>query len=329
LINSFMIGAMRLIMNDKRLETIEQIQRFLEGNEGVEFRVLSREEKYAWVDSVLRRFRYGGLGRREKGIVRRYLSKVTGYSRAQVSRLIRQYDKYGELKQKEYQRHRFAGKYTRMEMELLAKTDELHGYLSGPATKKILEREHRIYGHEEFANLCGISVAHLYNLRKKNVRSGLGKTFTKTKPAVSRIGERTKPDPKGLPGQIRIDTVHQGDWEGLKGLYHINAVDEVTQWEVIISVEKIAEAYLLPVLESILSEFPFVIRGFHSDNGSEFVNYQVGAMLNNFTHPLHQIQTQTFQRQWSGGIEERGSDPQTRGVHLYSAAICPGIQGVL
>ena len=67
-----------------------------------------------------------------------------------------------------------------------------------------------------------------------------------------------------LPGYIRIDTVHQGDQDKQKGVYHINAVDEVTQFEVICSVEKISEVYLLPVLEELLDTFPFVIINFHS-----------------------------------------------------------------
>jgi transposase InsO family protein len=97
---------------------------------------------------------------------------------------------------------------------------------------------------------------------------------------VSRIGERAKPAPQGQPGHIRFDTVHQGDLNGQKGVYHINAVDEVTQWEIVASVERIAESYLAPVLESLLNQFPFVIRGFHSDNGSEFVNQIVTGLLN-------------------------------------------------
>lgn len=275
-----MIEVMRLIMDDRGLQTIEQIKGFLGGNNGVKFKPLSGDEKYLWIESVLRRFEYERLGRSEKGIMRQYMGKVADYSRAQVCRLIARYRRDGELKRKEYSRHRFAGKYTRRDMELLSMTDEFHDYLSGPATKKILEREYRIYGHEEFWNLCGISVAHLYNLRKRNIRLGLGKRFTKTRPVVSRIGERAKPDPKGMPGYIRIDSVHQGDFEGVKGLYHINVVDEVTQWETILSVEKLSEVCLLPALESLLSEFPFVIRGFHSDNGSEFVNYKVNSLLN-------------------------------------------------
>jgi hypothetical protein len=275
-----MIGIMQLIMDDRRLQTIEQIEQFLEGNDEIEFKALSGEEKYEWIESVLKRFRYEDLRRGNKGLIRQYIRKVTSYSRAQVSRLIGQYKRSGELKRREYRRHRFAGKYTLKDMELLAMTDELHGYLSGPATRKILEREYLVYGHEEFRNISRISVAHLYNLRKRNLRLGRGKTFTKTKPVASRIGERAKPDPKGVPGHIRIDSVHQGDFEGLKGLYHINAVDEITQWEVIVPVGKISEAHLLPALRIILSEFPFVIWGFHSDNGSEFVNYTVSDLLN-------------------------------------------------
>jgi len=45
-------------------------------------------------------------------------------------------------------------------------------------------------------------------------------------------------------------------------------VDEVTQWEIVASVERISEAYLVPVLETMLLQFPFVPRGFHSDKGS-------------------------------------------------------------
>ena len=82
------------------------------------------------------------------------------------------------------------------------------------------------------------------------------------------------------PGYIRIDTIHQGDIDDQKGVYHINAVDEVTQWEIVVSVEMISEAYLIQVLENILVQFPFIIRGFRSDNRSEFINKTVVALLN-------------------------------------------------
>jgi transposase InsO family protein len=162
----------------------------------------------------------------------------------------------------------------------LARTDELHGWLSGPATKKILEREYAVYGDAEFGNISRISVAHLYNLRRSNSYQGMTRRFTRTKPVISKIGERAKPETQGQPGHIRIDTVHQGDLNGQKGVYHINAVDEVTQWEIVASVERISETHLVAVLESLLVQFPFIICGFHSDNGSEFVNHVVARLLN-------------------------------------------------
>jgi len=267
-------------MNDEQLQMIEQVKQFLEGSEALEFKGLCAGEKYKWTETVLVRFSYLLLKRDEKGVIRRYIQKVTGYSRSQVSRLIAEYKRTGRLKKTEYRRHRFPRKYTPSEVELLARTDELHGWLSGPATKKIMEREHEVYGHSEFGNISLISVAHLYNLRRSNTYRNVARRFTRTKPVVSRIGERAKPDPKGQPGHIRIDTVHQGDLNGEKGVYHINAVDEITQWEIIASVERISEAYLVPVLESMLVGFPFITRGFHSDNGSEFVNHIVARLLN-------------------------------------------------
>jgi len=246
----------------------------------LEFRALSVGEKYDWIEEVMIRFRYHKLKRAEKGVIRRYIERITGYSRSQVSRLITEYKRRGRLKRMPYRRHRFPKKYTPADVILLAKTDEMHGWLSGPATKKIMERECQIYGHSEFENISLISVAHLYNLRRSNAYRGITRRFTKTKPAVSRIGERIKPEAKGRPGYIRIDTVHQGDMAGCKGVYHINAVDEVTQWEIVASVEGISEAYLVPALETMLAQFTFVIRGFHSDNGSEFVNRIVAQLLN-------------------------------------------------
>jgi transposase InsO family protein len=271
---------MLLIMNDGQLQKVEQVKKFLEGSKTLEFRGLSAEEKYKWTETVLVRFSYLRLKKAEKGVIRQYIQKITGYSMAQVSRLIREYKRKGWLKKTEYRRHRFPRKYIPSEVQLLARTDELHGWLSGPATKKIMKREYEVYWHLEFENISRISVSHLYNLRKSNTYRGMTRRFDKTRPTVSSIGERAKPDPKGQPGYIRLDTVHQGDINGYKGVYHINAVDEIVQWEILASVERISEAYLVPVLESMLFQFPFVIRGFHSDNGSEFVNHIVARLLN-------------------------------------------------
>jgi hypothetical protein len=103
--------------------------------------------------------------------------------------------------------------------------------------------------------------------------------FTKTQSRKVNIGERRKPEPNGQSGYIRIDSVHQGDLDKQKGAYHINAVDEVTQFEMVGSVEKINGAYLIPILAQILDSFPFLIRGLHAGNGSEYINRKAAALL--------------------------------------------------
>jgi transposase InsO family protein len=265
-------------MDDKELRTLEQVKQFVDSSQGIDFNGLNLKEKYQWTEEVLTKFKYHRLKRNGKGILRRYIEKVTGYSRAQVTRLVGRYQKSERLRVTEYHRHRFPEKYTMAEVALLAKTDELHGWLSGPATKKILERECAVYGHTQFEKISGISVAQIYNLRhSKRYRV---KRYIHTKPVVSRIGERTKPEPQGHPGHIRVDTVHQGDDKRQKGVYHINAVDEITQWEIVASVSRITEYDLEPLLENMLNQFPFRIRGFHSDNGGEYVNRIVADLLN-------------------------------------------------
>jgi transposase InsO family protein len=265
-------------MDDRQLRTLEQVKQFVDGSQGIEFNGLNLKEKYHWIEEALKKFKYPWLKKAGKGIIRQYIEKVTGYSRAQVNRLVWRYLQSGKIKPTEYRRHSFPQKYNAGEVALLAMTDELHGWLSGPAIKKILERAYRVYGDDQFQNLSEISVSQIYNLRRS--RHYRGKHFAHTRPVAARIGERARPEPQGQPGYIRIDTVHQGDYEGQKGVYHINAVDEVTQWEIVASVSRIAEYDLAPLLESMLNQFPFQVRGFHSDNGSEYVNRVVAKLLN-------------------------------------------------
>jgi hypothetical protein len=158
--------------------------------------------------------------------------------------------------------------------------DEAHGVLSGPATQKILQREFYDFGEARYQRLARISVAHIYNLRRGRVYRQGRISYQPTKPTPVSIGERRAPQPEGRPGYLRVDTVHQGDLDGIKGVYHINAVDEVTQWQVVGAAPQISEAWLIPVLEAMLQQFPFRIRGFHSDNGSEFINHTLANLLN-------------------------------------------------
>jgi transposase InsO family protein len=260
--------------------SLEQIRAWVEASEEVRFHSQDRGELYEWVNQTLRQQDYGRLKRGGKGLVRRYIAKMTGLSRAQAARLIRSYQQGGEVKPRAYRRHRFAKRYTRADIEALAAVDEAHETLSGPATQKILQRAWHEYHDAQCQRLARLSVAQLYRLRKSRTYRHRRVAYQPTRPTQVAIGERRKPDPQGRPGYLRVDTVHQGDLDGVKGLYHINAVDEVTQWQVVGATAQISEAWLMPVLEAILEQFPFRIQGFHSDNGSEFINHTVAQMLN-------------------------------------------------
>jgi transposase InsO family protein len=267
-------------MDDGEKQSLEQIRAFLEVSKEVRFQAQNRQEVYGWVSRILREQDYGRLKREGKGLLRRYLAKMTGLSRAQVTRLIGGYQQGGAVKARPYRRHRFPQRYTRADIELLAQVDEAHETLSGPATQKILQREWYEFQDARYQRLARLSVAQLYRLRKSGTYRQRRMAYQPTRPTQVAIGERRKPDPQGRPGYLRVDTVHQGDRDGVKGLYHINAVDEVTQWQVVGATAQISEAWLMPVLEAMLSQFPFHIRGFHSDNGSEFINHTVARLLN-------------------------------------------------
>jgi transposase InsO family protein len=260
--------------------SLEQIRAFLEGSHEVRFEGRNREEVYGWVDQTLRQQRFEELKRSVRGLVRRYLARMTGMSRAQITRLVTQYRNGEEVKPKPYRRRRFRQRYTREDVALLAKVDEAHEVLSGPATQKLLQRAYHDFQEAPYQRLAELSVAQLYRLRKSRTYRQERMAYQATRPTKVAIGERRRPEPNGRPGYLRVDTVHQGDLEGVKGVYHINAVDEVTQWQVVGAAEQISEAHLQPVLQAVLAQFPFQIRGFHSDNGSEFINHTVAKLLN-------------------------------------------------
>lgn len=267
------------MQNGERL-SLEQIRALLEATEEVRFEASNRQELYGWISRTLCRQEYWKQGKAGKGLLRAYVRKLTGLSRAQTTRLIGSYLKNGTVQERSYRRNRFSKRYTTGDIALLAEVDEAHETLSGPATRRILQREFEQYGDQRCERLARISVAHLYNLRKSKLYREKRLRYEKTRPVQVAIGERRRPDPRGRPGYLRVDTVHQGDLDGVKGVYHINAVDEVTQWQVVGATPQIGEKWLIPVLEAMLEQFPFRILGFHSDNGSEFINHTVSRLLN-------------------------------------------------
>jgi len=260
--------------------SIAQLKEFSKLHEGIEFAAVSAKERNAWIEEVVTRFGYFKLKKKHKHVVKGYLRAMTGLSNSQTKRLLAAKKKTGRIVANNTGRHSFPKIYTPQDVALLITTDNAHLRLSGPATKRILTREYEVFGKHEYKNISRISAPHIYNLRDTNQYRSHSLTVKKTNPVKVRIGERRKPQPEGKPGFLRVDSVHQGDLDKEKGVYHINIVDEVTQWEVIGCVEKISEHYLLPLLTNLLAQFPYVIINFHSDNGSEYINKIVARLLN-------------------------------------------------
>lgn len=270
------------MLNPSQFETIEQVETFLHAAG-----VFSLEHsppasgKAQWLRDRLRHFHYRDLSRVRQGLLRQFFGVITGYSPAQLSRHIRTY-RDGKPVRKEQRRNSFPVTFSRADVELLAETDNMHGRLNGAATKKICKREYE-RGDGHYERLARISPSHIYNLRQERRYKEEALHIEKTKPVQVPIGERRKPEPNGEPGFLRVDTVHQGDLGKEKGVYHVNMVDEILQWEVIMTVEQISESCMEAALQHAFPLFACTTQNYHSDNGGENINYRVAALLKKLT----------------------------------------------
>ena len=263
---------MNITMNDSRLLNVTQLQEFLKGSQGVAFSLTDalQDAKYKFINGTIKRLKYSKLSKKEKRIVYLYLRKITGYKKAQLYRLMRKAE-VGKLKKTMYQRINPHKIYTGRDIKLLEKTDELHLRLSEKATLEILKREREVFGHIEYQTISKVSHSHITNLRHSPIYKSSWINHTKARQV--QIGETRKPENYGKPGSIRVDSVSQKD------VYHINTVDEITQWEIVFCVPQICEACMIPALTDIIEQYPFTIFNFHSDRGGENINYQVASLL--------------------------------------------------
>jgi hypothetical protein len=275
---------MKITMNDDNIVSIAQLKSFLKEVAVINFSInnignKNKQEMYDWVGTVIQKFRYFSLKKKEKNIVLNYIAKITKRSRGQIKKLIKRKKKFGKIKLSVTKKNTFPVLYDTSDIARLIETDNAHGRLSGPATKRVLIREYLTYQKLNYERISHISVPHIYNLRKKRQYQSNILFIAHTQAVKRNIGERRKPQPDGKPGFLRVDSVHQGDRDLEKGVYYINLVDEITQWEIIGCVEGISEQFLEPLLSELLNRFPFFILNFHSDNGSEYINYVVAKLL--------------------------------------------------
>ena len=184
-------------MNETRLRTIEQLEEFLNACGPVAFTAAGEDgERYGHISRVLLRFGYPERNKRERGVVLRYLQHTSGYSRAQLTRLVARWQgnrlalvplakRYGAPSLPS------ARKYTPADVALRVEMDKAHEDVGGPAMAYLLQRAYRDYDDARYERMAQLSVSPLYNLRKSN-----------------------------------------GDQDGMKGVYHITCVDAVSQGQV-------------------------------------------------------------------------------------------------
>lgn len=270
---------MTINMNDDSTVSIAQIKEFLKFSSGARFSKADRDEAYDWIGRTLSRFRYFSESKKNRGVVRMYIRTMTGYSDGQLNRLVARKKETGRVVAKKRTQPTFPRVYSPGDVALLAEIDNAESRRTGGAVKKTFADMYHLYGDKRFKRLANISVSHIYNLRGTRTYQSRSLTYTKTQAVRRDIGIRKKPQPFGKPGYLRVDSVHQGDSEKEKGVYHINLVDEVTQAEVVVTVRGISEEFLRPALEEALDSFPFILLGFHSDNGSEYINHTVARLL--------------------------------------------------
>lgn len=263
---------MQITMDDSRITSIAQLQEFLKGSQQIPLSLENESvgKKYEFIDETIRKFLYRKLCKKDKKIILWYLQKATGYKKERVYQLVGRAEK-GSLKKALYRRVKPHKIYTTSDIKLLEKTDELHLRLSEDATKEILRREYEVFGKKEYQILSRVSHAHISNLRHAETYRSFFINHTKARQIP--IGQTRPPENFGRPGSIRIDSVSQKD------VFHINSVDEITQWEIVFCVPQISERYMIPALEQMFDQYPFAIFNFHSDRGHETINYRVAELL--------------------------------------------------
>jgi len=295
---------MTTMFDDKDITDVSQLEPILNAADvfGLGFSG-TRKERAQWISGRLVRFCYRTLSRKKKRVLRQYIRAVTGLSKKQMKRHVRAY-KRGKKLCASYERYALPTIYTDADRELLAEVDNATGRLSGNLTAQFCADQCNA-GDPAFDRLQHVSSATIYRLRKSKRYTLRVLHVGKTKASTVAIGQRRKPKPNGKPGFIRVDTVHQGDLGKEKGVYHINLVDEVVQWEVLVAVEEINESILKDVLEVAILLFPFAIKNFHSDNGGEYINYTVAGLLEKLR--IHQTKSRSRHSNDNGLVEGKNA----------------------
>lgn len=215
-------------------------------------------DRRGWIASTLSRLGYRELARAERGQVLRYLQQLTGYSRAQLGRLVARWSHDESLQRRHVApRHAFGTHYDAGDLALLAEVDALFGHPSGAVLCELLRRQRDLHGDERFARLGSLSLSHLYQLRQRRQGPALASAL----PA----GLATRGAPDGgapgtactRPGHLHIDRVSLA-WPGRPAQACLRAIDEATRWQALLPVAPGLAGGALRV--GLQQTFPFALH---------------------------------------------------------------------
>lgn len=270
--------------------------------------------RYRWIDASLHTLQYRELTRSDRGTVLQYLKLLTGYSRAQVNRLVARWTA-GQTLAKLHSRpgHAFSRRYQAAEILQLAQVDAELGRLSGAATLAVLRRHSSMVAGSQWATLASISVSQLYRLRQspEYVAAMLpGQDLVPRCRAT--VGVRSGPQPTPCPGMLRVESVSPGRTPTTR---RVCIVDAATRWRVLIDwpAGGADEGTSKLALAALVRQLPFTIREIAPLEGADEHCHQVASHL---------------EAGWAGGLAPRQDfelDPWSRFVNLHRPCVfAPG-----
>ena len=121
---------MIVTLQTERVQTLADVRAVIDGNDRLDYQFTDREAAYEFIRRTLVRFDYPTLSKPDKGIIGRYLAKMTGLSRAQMTRLVGQHRATGRVTD------RRGGAPVRPFERRYTSADTLHSDRGAPMTSK-------------------------------------------------------------------------------------------------------------------------------------------------------------------------------------------------
>src|SRR3989338_7700248 len=172
--------------------------------------------------------------------------------------------------------------YTNMNDADMVSIAQLEAFLKGVDGAITFSLDTKGYANKQkMYDWIGLAMSRFAYWRVSKKERGIILSYIQKVTGLSRIQIKRLVRRKKSLGRLRVKTEGRNSfpiWYAPADIALL--VEEVTQWEIIGCVRGISEQFLAPLLLELLERFPFMILGFHSDNGGEYINQIVARLLN-------------------------------------------------